>query len=1128
MRKIRLKIYGILLLSGILCLPKIGYAAVVPNKDGTEVIHQEGNRVTLSLKNATIKDFFDEVHTQTGLDFMYSNEQLDGVPGITLDVKNEPLEKVLEQVFGINGYDFQIKDKLVFISKRKLNPDMVYKLQGIIVDVEGIPLIGATVSVKETKTGVVSDMNGHYEINVKPGQTLTFSYLGMEPMDVKYSGSKVLDIILQYDKSTILDNVVVTGIFKKTKESYTGSVSTVTKEQLDIYSGQNLLQTLKNIDASINFSIDNLNGSNPNNIPNINIRGNSSLPMSVEEYNESNLNNPNTPLVIMDGFEISLTKLMDYNDEEIESINILKDASATAIYGSRGANGVIVVVTKRPEAGKLRITAEAGLTLEIPDLTSYHMLNAAEKLEVERLAGLYDANYSISNTSEYYLKEAYNKRLKTVLSGVDTDWLSKPLHTGVGSKYNLRLEGGSDQFRWATALQYKNTEGAMKGSNRRTFNGSITLMYQLQNLLFRNYTAIDVNHGQESKYGSFGDYVAQQPYNAPYDKEGTLIRYFEPFTMFAQEPQNPLYDASLNSFDKSAYTTLTNNFSIEWNILKELTLRGQLGISSSTNTSDYFLPAEHSYFTVDNKSIYDTDKGFLRRGMYRYGNSRTWSYNANVTLSYNKYFNDVHSLYVGLDWSMLESRTDDFHIVLEGFTNEDMANIGNALQYAENEMPYGSNYKSRQFGITGNVNYTYDNRYYLDLSYRVDGSSAYGSDKKYAPFWSAGLGWNLHQEKFLKGNPVLNTFRLKTSYGETGASTGASTTDAYTLYNYITNNKYMNWLGAQLAGWGNPNLTWQNTKEFNVGMEVGLWENRIRGSFDWYIKNTSNLLSSMDIPWSMGFSSYSANVGEVRNTGWEAMLSAYVIRDRQRNFNWMVSGQLVYNKNKITKLSEAIKKQTETYMNNEETGSDVQKLFYEGNPQNAIYAVRSLGIDPSTGREIFLDKTGNITDEWKASNKVYLGSADPLYRGNASTMFQYKGWTLNVSFGYYWGGKVYNSTLRDRVEVTKSKLMYSNVDERVLTSRWYQTGDVAFFKAMSNNTSYSTSRYVMDNNVLELSSVALQYKLKSEYLQRIANLNTVIFSVNANDLFHWSTVKMERGTSYPYSRNVQASVKLLF
>ena len=502
------EIYGALLLSGFMLWPLWAHSTTYPETEQTSVVQQETGKITLNLKNASMKELLDEIHSQTGLDFMYSNEQFADMKEITLKVKNESVEKVLKQVFGNNGYDYQIKGKIVTLRKRKLNANQAYEVQGTVYDAEGIPVIGATVMVKGTHTGVVTDVNGHYQINVKPNQTLSYSYLGMEPKDLKYTGSKFLDVILTYDKKTVLDNVVVTGIFRKSKESYTGAVSTVTKEQLEINTGQNLLQTLKNMDASINFSIDNLNGSNPNNIPNINIRGNSSLPMSVEEYNESNQNNPNTPLVILDGFEISITKLMDYNDEEIESINILKDAAATAIYGSRGANGVIVVVTKRPEAGKLKVSAEVGLIMEIPDLSSYNMLNAAEKLEVEKRVGLYDENYSISGNNEYKLKEAYNNRLKTVLSGTDTDWLSKPLHTGVGSKYNLRLEGGSDQFRWTTSLQYKNTEGAMKGSSRKTFNGSITLMYQLQNLIFRNYTSVDINHGQESKYGSFSARVS--------------------------------------------------------------------------------------------------------------------------------------------------------------------------------------------------------------------------------------------------------------------------------------------------------------------------------------------------------------------------------------------------------------------------------------------------------------------------------------------------------------------------------------------------------------------------------------------------------------------------------------------
>ena len=328
----------------------------------------------------------------------------------------------------------------------------------------------------------------------------------------------------------------------------------------------------------------------------MNIRGTSSLPLSIKELNETTKQNVNTPLIIMDGFEISLTKLMDYNDEEIESITILKDASATAIYGSRGANGVIVVETKQPEPGKLKMTAIAGLSLEIPDLTSYDLLNARDKLELERLVGLYESEGKPSQTLEY--QKDYQKRLKDVLSGVDTDWLNKPLRTGIGQSYNLRLEGGREEFRWGTSLSWRDTQGAMKGSSRRVFNGDITLMYTYKDLIFRNYTNIGNTLSDNSPYGSFSTYVEMQPYYRPYDDDGRLIRYFPGLHKTSNTIQNPLYDATLNTFNKSRTLGIINNFSIEWKILPELILRGQLGLSTTRSTSDIFYPAEHSMYNT--------------------------------------------------------------------------------------------------------------------------------------------------------------------------------------------------------------------------------------------------------------------------------------------------------------------------------------------------------------------------------------------------------------------------------------------------------------------------------------------------------------------------------------------------
>ena len=524
-------------------------------------------------------------------------------------------------------------------------------ISGYVRDEQGEELVGVPVSIGKGHAIAVTNDKGFYSVKVPTSSCqLKFTFVGMKEETVNLaSGTKDLkqDVVLK-DNNT-LQGVVVTGIFQKARESYTGAVSTISAEDLKLHKGQNLLQTLKTIDASLNFQVNNLAGSNPNNLPQINIRGNSSLPMSVAEFNSSTSTSVNTPLIILDGFEMSLEKLMDYNDEEIESINILKDAAATAIYGSRGSNGVIVVTTRQPEAGKLRIQAEAGIDIEAPDLTSYDYLNAKEKLELENSLGLYSADY-IPN--DFNFQEHYNTKLRKVLSGATTDWLSKPVRTGVGSHYNLRLEGGSDQFRWAASVNYKNTEGAMKNSHRNSFNGSIQLVYTLKNFKFKNYTTFGLVRSQESNYGSYSQYVALQPYDIPYDENGLLVEKFEPFLGPSQGlgRANPLYDAELNTINKSGHETLTNNFSIEWKIIPDLTLRGQFGISKKNNDSDYFLPAEHSTFTTG--SAYQDDEGYLRRGYYRYGTGKGYSYDGNVNLAYSHVFADKHQLYVGADYNI--------------------------------------------------------------------------------------------------------------------------------------------------------------------------------------------------------------------------------------------------------------------------------------------------------------------------------------------------------------------------------------------------------------------------------------------------------------------------------------------
>jgi TonB-linked SusC/RagA family outer membrane protein len=660
----------------------------------------------------------------------------------------------------------------------------------------------------------------------------------------------------------------------------------------------------------------------------------------------------------------------------------------------------------------------------------------------------------------------------------------------------------------------------MKGSKRDNFNGGITLAYIYKNVIFRNQLNIGLNKGVESPYGSFSTYVKEMPYSKPFDENGNLVPDYVGTSLYYVNKPNPLCDAVLNSKDESKYTEIINNYSLEWKILEELTARVKFGISKKNIESDYFLPPNHSRFS---SGVYTTEEGFFRKGIYNYKTGNEFNYEGNVTLSYAKKFNEKHSVYAGLDFSIQNTDSYLYDITVEGFTNENRDFFGSALQYAPS-VPRGAESTSRRVGFTGNLNYTYDNRYYVDASYRVDGSSQFGNKNRFAPFWSVGAGWNMHNEAFLRDNEWISKLRLRASYGNTG-SQNFSAYQALLTYRDIVNEKYLNRGGASLIAMGNERLKWQKTDQFNVGLELGLLDGRLDMAFDYYNKTTSNLLSRMDLPRSSGFASYIDNIGEVRNTGFEIGLNVYPIRNMSKGLVWMLSARVAHNKNEITKLSEAIKEQTAQYL---EQNTDVSALFYEGYSQNSIWVVQSLGIDPSTGRELFLDKDGNMTTDWYANAKVFAGNNEPKYRGNLSSILRYKNFTLNLSFGYHWGGQAYNSTLIDKVEVTLDALLRRNVDRRVLTDRWSKPGDIAQYRKVDNTVTRGTTRFVMDDNVFQLQSASLQYRWDDAPLLKKMNMEAVVFAINMTDLFYLSSIKRERGTSYPFARTAGLSISLTF
>ena len=438
-------------------------------------------KVTLDFKDAPIINVLLEIQKQTEASFAYEKLQIEQLKPVTIHVKDRTLEETLKTLLEGTGYTYKIADNVIAIikdqEKGKISDSMV--VSGRVVDEQEIPLPGVTVRIIGTSIGTATNANGEFSIDlpVKKGR-LEFSFVGFKKQQVAFSENEnFLQITMQEDVLEI-DEVVVTGIFNKPKESFTGSVTSVTKEDLKINYSRNILQTLSNLDPSLRIIQNNEAGSNPNTLPEIRLRGTSTL-LSYEEMRAQNsgdaVTDYNRPLFIMDGFEVDLERVMDMNENEIENITILKDASATSLYGSRGANGVIVITTRRFTSGNLRVMYEGRINLQIPDFSTYdNLMTAEEKFEYEKEIGVWD--------SELY-QELYDEVEANIAEGVNYDWLKEPTRTGVGQYHILQISGGMEGWNYSMDLSYQVTNGAMKGSDRNTFNGNVFLSYKLKNII---------------------------------------------------------------------------------------------------------------------------------------------------------------------------------------------------------------------------------------------------------------------------------------------------------------------------------------------------------------------------------------------------------------------------------------------------------------------------------------------------------------------------------------------------------------------------------------------------------------------------------------------------------------------
>ena len=1098
-------------------------------------------KLNVDFSGQEITRVLDFLTTQTGYEFVYRKGVLNTAEKVTLELKEATLEQVLDQVLRQNGFDYEIVDNMVIL--RKLEPNQQKKeirIAGQVTDGKGGVLPGVTVMVKGTSWGASTDTEGKYSLSLPTGNEdyiLVFTMVGMETKEVKVGKRTEIHVVLQETVSE-LEDVIVTGYYTQTKKSFTGAARTITSKELEQGGNQNILSALQNIDPSFVKLTDNQMGSNPNAIPDFQIRGTGSISGVRDQYS----GNPNMPVFIVDGFETTAEKVFDMDPYRVATITLLKDAAATAIYGSRASNGVVVITTLASASGKMSVSYNGDITFYAADLSDYNLCNAREKLEIETLAGMYDISKRLSYTQDkfsdkVYMDEAYNRHLANIREGVNTYWLDKPLNSvTLAHKHSLRLDGGNDYIRYALELNYNNTPGVMKESGRERFGLGVELQYMWKGLTFKNQLNYSRIKAKNSPYGSFSEYTKMNPYVKYKDEEGNLIYKVDeddrwhPVSSRRQFFYNPLYNATLNVTDESGYNDLTDKFGLNWYISDKLQLKGSFSFTFQNTFGDIFKPAKHTDFAEY------TGDDFDRRGSYTASRGDAFSYDASIVLNYFLQ-HKKHVINSNLGWNAQQNRTKSFTVKTEGFPNENLDYISFATQYEKAGSPSGDEYTSRLVGFLGNLNYSWDERFLVDLSFREDASSQFGADNRWAPFWSAGLGWNLHHEKFLKDKDWLQQLKIRGSYGLTG-SQNYDPYQSITTYKYLTGERYHYSVGAIVMAMGNRELSWQRTLQQNYGLDLTLWKERVDLSADYYIKTSKDVLTSVTLPPSLGFSSYMDNLGEVENRGWELNLKVTILKNQKNSLYWSVNGSAIHNKNKLLKISNALQAYNEkqddlTTTGEQKDGVNRPRVRYmEGASMNSIWVNKSLGIDPVTGNEIFKARNGDIVSEWSTDNYVIAGCTDSDVEGIFGTNFAWKGFSLNMSFRYRIGGQIYNQTLVDKVQDVD--LRY-NVDRRAFEERWQKPGDQVRFAAFSEthngmNVGYvtrPTSRFIEDYNYLELATLNLSYEFGINRLKRfgIKRLKAMFYM---NDVFHASSVKQERGIDYPFARNFSVGLQVRF
>lgn len=1094
--------------------------------------------ITINVKNVSLKDVFNIIEDQTSYRFSYRNAVLDADKNISISATNVPVTVVLDQALKGRNLEYSIvSSNTIVVSDKKAGNDKSsegQKLSGTVKDANGEPIIGASVMVKGTTNGTVTDINGGFTLSdVKTGNVIRVSFIGYITQEITWNG-KPIHLVLREDAHA-LDEVMIVAYGTAKKESFTGSAEVIKAERLEKRTIANITKALDGLAAGVQTT----SGS-----------GQPGSGVSVVVRGYGSINASQDPLYVVDGVPFD-GDIVSINPNDIESITVLKDASAGALYGSRGANGVVMITTKKGGNGKVKVNVKANWGVASRSIPRYETMNERGFLEtiyqsnkndlihnsgmLPSLAGAAALeNMTCGPIAIFGQNEQYNPFNYSITELIDPatgkvrpdavlryseDWMDEAMEDSpLRQEYNISFNGGHEKTKYMFSLGYLNEKGLLKTTDFERFSGRVNIDTEVTDWfkagVNANYSRNTSNTAVENS-GGFSNIWSTAQLMAPiypvYEKDvnGHTILDGTGKPVFDYGANRPagansnwntiatLYDDKYSSANDNLSGRIFADFG-DWEEgpLKGLKLSINYGFDLVNSTRmTYFNPYSGNAVSVKG----EVDKSTIR----------TFSYTFNQLLSYTRTFG-VHTLSALAGHEFYKYNNQYLGASKTGFPFGGMYELDaatNIRRASSNQDNYAvESYLSR-------LEYNYADKYYLSGSFRTDGSSRFHEESRWGNFWSVGGNWRISQETFMKDLFWINNLSLKASYGVQG-NDNLKTFYAWQSF-YTLGYSNAEYTGAALSSLENLDLRWEKNENLNIGLEGRFWD-RLSLSIEWYSRKTSDMLMTFPMAISLGFKGYDKNIGSMRNTGWDITASADIFK--QTDFNWRLTLMGSTVKNKVLRLADK-----------PEIVSDYH-IIREGEVLNSFYMATSAGVDPATGEQLYwawdTDENGKAgeryttKDQGKATAcKEIQGSRIPSLYGSFNNDFRYKNFDLSILCTYSVGGKVMDGVYRT--------LLYSNyigqARSQHLERAWKQPGDITDIPRVQIGKSYIyTDNDLIDASYLSIKNITLGYTLPAK-LTRAMKLENVRFTASGDNLVLFNHLKgmdpqfnFTGGTDYGY------------